>query len=351
VHVSAVRLVLMGAAVDGATVQDLLDAAGLAGGLTGDAHARVPAETAWQVWAAALARSPDRDFGLHLAEFMNRLFPPPVPVQDAGLTLRYAAAGAPTLGAMLERIARYWRVLDDGAEVWLEDGAKEGGGAAAGTLALCHRLSGDGELFRHVAELTLLSWFGWALAATENAWAPREIRFRHPAPANVSEHQRIFSTSLTFSADCNAIVVERRLLSLPLRPLRPTHPLDPSIDELLGAAAGHGMISRARAAVVAELGEGEPTAARVAARLRMSSRTYHRRLADQGTSHRDLLDGLRRELAVRWLRDPRASTQDVAWRLGFSDASAFHRAFRRWNGTSLLAWRKSRAPAPPRGAA
>jgi AraC-like DNA-binding protein len=72
----------------------------------------------------------------------------------------------------------------------------------------------------------------------------------------------------------------------------------------------------------------------------MSARHLQRGLSSEGTSFQALLDDARRELAVRHLADPGATVANVAWLVGFSEPSAFHRAYRRWTGLS------PRAPQP-----
>src|SRR4030095_3577397 len=84
---------------------------------------------------------------------------------------------------------------------------------------------------------------------------------------------------------------------------------------------------------------GTVTALGVAARLKVSVRTLHRSLADEGTSYRRLLDQLRLDLAERHLADDRMSVGEVAFLLGFSELSAFHRAFKRWTGRSPVTFR------------
>jgi AraC-like DNA-binding protein len=76
----------------------------------------------------------------------------------------------------------------------------------------------------------------------------------------------------------------------------------------------------------------DPTAARLPARLKMSVRTLNRLLAGEGTSFRELLDARRRDLATRYLAGNDVSIAEVAFLLGFSELSSFHRAFKRWTG-------------------
>ena len=75
----------------------------------------------------------------------------------------------------------------------------------------------------------------------------------------------------------------------------------------------------------------------------MSTRTLRRRLQGEGTTDQRLLDALRDELAVSQLRRQGLGIGEIAFLLGFSDASAFHKAFRRWTGRSPGAFRRSEA--------
>ncbi len=111
--------------------------------------------------------------------------------------------------------------------------------------------------------------------------------------------------------------------------------------------------TRARRALLEELRRGEPTLDRLAARLRTSERTLQRRLSGEGTSLQALLDNLRRALSLRHLAESTESSAEIAFVLGVSEVSAFHRAFKCWTGSTPAAYRQARAggappaPAPP----
>jgi AraC-like DNA-binding protein len=90
---------------------------------------------------------------------------------------------------------------------------------------------------------------------------------------------------------------------------------------------------RVRHLVAAELSNGVDSDA-VARKLHMSRRTLHRQLASEGTSFKKEVDDLRRELATQYLAERRMAIAEIAFLLGFSEASAFHRAFKRWNGST-----------------
>jgi AraC-like DNA-binding protein len=91
---------------------------------------------------------------------------------------------------------------------------------------------------------------------------------------------------------------------------------------------------RVRSALVERLFEGEVRIEHVARRLNVSARTLHRRLDEEGTVFRNILDETRHDLAIELLARSELSTAAVAERLGFSSARSFYRAFARWTGTS-----------------
>ena len=92
------------------------------------------------------------------------------------------------------------------------------------------------------------------------------------------------------------------------------------------------MVSRVKTAIIEHLPSGAPSAETVAKDLYMSARTLHRRLSDLKTSFSDMLEAVRRELAEHYITDPTRSLSEISFLLGFSEQSAFPRAFRRWTG-------------------
>ena len=117
---------------------------------------------------------------------------------------------------------------------------------------------------------------------------------------------------------------------------------DQAAQHYLAALDRDDVVSRARAAILALLPEGEPSKGAVAERLAMSERTLTRRLAVDETSYRRLLDDVRRELAVAYMAEPRRSVIETAFLLGFTDQSNFARAFKRWTGETPTEYRASR---------
>ena len=83
----------------------------------------------------------------------------------------------------------------------------------------------------------------------------------------------------------------------------------------------------------------------------MSARTLQRRLSEEGTSYRKLLDTLRRDLSIHHLREKENSLAEIAYLCGLSDPATFTRAVRRWTGTTPLQFRRSCAASPDTDAA
>jgi AraC-like DNA-binding protein len=168
------------------------------------------------------------------------------------------------------------------------------------------------------------------------------VRFTHEAPASVSEHERIFGAPLEFGQRRNELVADRVALAEPLRTANPAlvQPLEDAAVSVL-RRADEDVVARTRAEVPRVLETGDPGLAGVARRLGMGARTLQRRLAQRGTSYADLVEDVRRELAHREVALGTKSFGEIAFLLGFSQASAFDRAFRRWTGRTPSAHRRA----------
>jgi AraC-like DNA-binding protein len=99
--------------------------------------------------------------------------------------------------------------------------------------------------------------------------------------------------------------------------------------------------ARVRAEIIKALSDGNATVVSVAKQLHMSERTMARRLDEEGTTFRELLDEIRHRLALRHVAAQALELNEIAFLLGFSQVTAFHRAFKRWTGKTPLEYRRS----------
>ncbi|MCI0632928.1 MAG: AraC family transcriptional regulator, partial [Actinobacteria bacterium] len=159
--------------------------------------------------------------------------------------------------------------------------------------------------------------------------------------------EEIFGAPLSFGADVSAMRLSPETLHLP-----PMHP-DPSVltilDPLLQDSSARLrkeslVVDEARRVVPALLPDGVPTLRRIAARLQRSEAEVAAALEEAGTSPRELVDSVRRALAERYLQDPARPISEISFVLGFSGAAVFHRAFKRWTGTTPAGWRARARP-------
>jgi len=110
--------------------------------------------------------------------------------------------------------------------------------------------------------------------------------------------------------------------------------------------AGGDACDEVRSVLSAQATAGEMTIDAVARRLSTTPRTLQRRLARGGTSFEALRDDARRQAAELYLSTTTLTTAEVTYLLGYSEPTAFHRAFRRWHGTTPQAFRAHAAPPP-----
>jgi AraC-like DNA-binding protein len=328
ITVKAVGKVVDAAGSYGVRPEELYRAVGLDPALLADADNRIPYAQLVSLYEAAARLTNDDAFGLHLSEHTSEK------VFDL---LGYVLMSSPTLGEALHRIVRYHPIWNDGAEYVLDIEDE--------VARLCYRYLGlNGEACRHDCEMTLAITVRFGRLATGVDWTPREVSFQHHQPADISEHVRIFRSPLHFSSAVNEVVFDRSLLNLPMVEADPAlcAVLDRHAAELLAKSPSRGgFVDEVRALLFEAMQGGDATLEAVSRQLGTSPRTLQRKLREEGASHQDLLDEIRRDLSKRYLREPQMAICEVAYLLGFSEPSAFHRAFRRWTGITPKAYRRA----------
>lgn len=281
--------------------------------------ARIPYPLAERIGMRALELTRDANFGLHLAHDVRD-----AEVLDAGVLLMMAS---PTLGVSFERMARYQTFWADGVRSTL---IRTRNGVAVRYL-LQEPLS---EYQRHSDECAMTEVVLGARRLTEVELAPLAVRFRHPAPKEIGEHAALFRAPISFGARHCEIEFDRAALATPLPHANETYRryFEAHVERALARLPGKsGVAEDVRAAARAALAGGDCTLAGTARALGISVRTMQRRLQADGTSFAELVDVLRRELAGEYLAQ-RLPVQQIAWLLGYGEASAFHHAFKRWTG-------------------
>lgn len=280
-------------------------------------------------WRAHLVRAAehlgDPQLGLHLGQTITPGHFGP---------LGYVLLACGNLGAAVERFQRYQRLLYDVSPMRT---SLEGD---TFVLAWGVERGRPGPLADECA-ITALVQFARDLSGLPAP--PLAVDFVNPMPADVRPYEAYFGCPVRFEQTLTRVVFPLVYLSQPLRQPDPVlvGMLERQVEAVLAALPSLNDVEAAVRRQIAQLvREGEPSLERVAETLRLSPRTLHRRLQDSGLNFRALLEDTRRLLAEGYLRDRRLTLADVALLLGFSEQSAFNRAFKRWTGNTPRRWRE-----------
>ncbi|ALG74011.1 AraC family transcriptional regulator [Azospirillum thiophilum] len=239
------------------------------------------------------------------------------------------ALAAPTLGAALEHLARLFPFHQQATETRF---VREGE-----LLRLEYRILDGGIVERRQdAELTMGMFANVVRACLGPGWMPEEVHFEHPRPEGWRQHEALFDAPAHFGQRTNALLLRDRHLDRRM-PGGDMARLTGLCGTLVDIARGTGtppLLDRVRAEVRACLPDGPPHVEDIADRLGIARWTLQRRLADEGLSFSDLVERVRRDLAAIHIRQRHVPIADIGALLGYSEVSAFSRAFRRWFGVS-----------------
>ncbi len=257
-----------------------------------------------------------------------------------------SVVGAASLGEALERASRFLAIVLPDLEVRVTSDGPVARIEIAERRRLRPRASDPRRVFAFEWLLRLLHGLASWLAG--RGLTLDSVAFPYPSPPHVAEYARVYTEHSSFEAARLVASLDAHLLDLPVR--RGEQDLRAFLEGAPGKIAMLYRRDREVARAVREaLGRGLETAPAfdaVARTLHLSPRSLHRRLAEEGTSFRAIKDTLRRDEALRRLEETREGIAEIAAALGYSEPSAFFRAFVAWTGLSPSAWRKRAGRVP-----
>lgn len=257
-----------------------------------------------------------------------------VRVDDFG-ALGLALKTASTLRDALQRLVRYILVLSDTLEYDLRD---EVGGGEFVMSRPSHRRGA------HLAnECALAAVTSLLREITEGEVTPVAVSFRHSRPASDEPHRSFFGCPIRFEDRVNALHLSTDTLQTRTRLADDglSAFLLATLDDLKEKKAERTLEAQVYSAVTDSLPDGRAAKSQIARRLGMSERTLHRRLAEEGQTFQSISNRAQREAAESLLVNGDNSLAEVAFLTGFSDQSAFTRAFKGWTGQTPLAFREA----------
>ena len=217
-----------------------------------------------------------------------------------------------------------------------------------GIVMLCFGASpADGKGSIQIVDAALASGYRVMQALCGSGWAPSEVLIAQPSRNDEAAYHRVFQVPVRFDEEVTALVFEARWLAHPVEGADPgfRHILELQVAEL-ERMHEDALSSRLRRSLRTLLLRRGCSAGRTAQLFAMHQRTMSRRLKAEGHSFQHLVDEVRYDIARHLLANASMPLAEVAVALGYSEASAFTRAFKRWSGLNPKAWRDGRMADP-----
>ena len=290
-----------------------------------DPDERVPIAPMLELLVAAVHMTGDEDMGLKAAREI-------VPGDYGAIEFMVSSAG--NMREAIELLGRYLPLVNDALTFSLR---------VEGEQALL-QLDSRVPLPRAAADFQCAAFYVSTLQRGLVVDPSCEACFTHAAPADRTEYERTFAPGqLRFRAPFSGFVFNAKTLDQPFASG------DPNLHQVLRKYAdvlmaqlpkSERLSDRVRALVAERLASGSPSVTHVARSLGLSRRSLARKLAVEHTSFSALLEDTRRELALKYVGSQDLALTEIAFLLGFSQTGPFHRAFRRWTGTTPRDYRR-----------
>jgi AraC-like DNA-binding protein len=242
--------------------------------------------------------------------------------------LGFAWLSSSTLRTALQRTQRFRRMFHEAVELCLDE--------KPDSIRVHYRMSRQPTRPRIVADAQLAGNLTLCRASFGAELVPLEVTLRREQPADPTPWNEYFGVEVRFGQPLNSLAISVCDADRPLtgsnRGMVRLH--EEIIERHLLRLDRDNILNRARLEIMERLPSGPVVESEVAGALNVSKRTMQRKFREQGETFRSLLVGVRKDLARRYLENPSFSITEIAFLLGYTDTSAFSRAFKEWFGAS-----------------
>jgi len=282
-----------------------------------DSDARIPRDLAGRLWMEAVHQSGDRMLGLHAGENVTFV---------ANNLPVHLLMSSPTLEEGLTRGFQFQRLLAHGEVASIHEVRPD-------TIEIrFRRIGGALSVTPHEIEFMVALFTRFCQEITLGEFRPKKVSFEHPFRGSLEEYNRVFGCDVLFGEPYNGLAVSAELMRRPL----PHHSqavfqqLEAVAESLMSRLSSTGLIHEVSNQIRERLPHGDCEIDTIASLMAMSSRTLQRRLSEEGTSFRSLVETTRQSVALECFERGLDMTE-TSRRAGFSSPRAFARAVRRWN--------------------
>ncbi|MDG1165809.1 MAG: AraC family transcriptional regulator [Porticoccaceae bacterium] len=272
--------------------------------------------------------SGDSCFGLHSSRFTE-------PASYS--VLGYICMNCSTLRMIQAKIPIFEKIVGDMGVTEVEIS----GGFA---LQSWHCKFKSPQAVRHEVEHVLGSWVTYARNFL-NFEPHDEVWFEHEPPedtALLADYAEIFGSQVLFNKPASGLRIRESKLDVPL-PQANEKLLDMLLEHATQLMAemtqNHRVSDQVKNLLRLMLKQQAPSSAVIAEKLGMSSRTLQRKLGEEGTHYKDVLNELRLELALYFLKNTELNLESIAYELGYAEARSFYRSFKQWTGRTAGSYR------------
>jgi AraC-like DNA-binding protein len=300
-------------------VEPLLKSASLTPHEIKNSHVRMPVKNQIKFLSTVADKLSDQFLGIHLAENIE--------LREMGLPY-YVIASSETLLDALTRLARYSGLTNEGVRITCHEGKD---------ITVKFEYVGVSRLSdRHQIECFVVILVRLCRLLTGLSVSPTGVKLAHRRTELPAGIKKVFGCKVTFGSDVDEVIYPRTVNNMA------TVNSDSYLNSLLVRYCEEALSTRREQsgawrlkvenAIVPLLPHGQAKIGEIARTLGVSTRTLARLLASEGCTFSEIIDAMRLDLAKSYLREQNMQTSEVAWLLGFAEASAFSHACKRWTG-------------------
>ncbi len=327
-----IRNIVLGAVRRGANLEQLCQYAGIDSSLLDQGDALVSFEIGYHTWEAAVALTNDPFLGLHIGQETSA-----TSIGAAG----YLMESSPNLQTAFTNLAQFYKAFT-AVYAYSTEVCQQEFRVYCEPISLWNELSP--ETARQSVEISMSASIHIIKLFTGKYTYPAQILLRSPQPADISEYVRIFRVVPHFNESCNAIVFRLSDMQQPV--IGYNKELNRVFaqllqEQILKSQSKKGFAEEVRKTILQHFLLTMPQLNEVAEQMNMSPRTLQRKLQEEGYTFQKVAESVRRELSLGLLRDQRLTVAEVAYKLGYTEPSAFQRAFRQWTGQTPKSFRAS----------